>query len=72
MLDTKFYGIREDGVKLYRTYSTLGLKLRKIGTTELYAEAIDLENTGYKYEETDIPIEPIPLEDDQVSDESAE
>ena len=31
--------------------------IRKVGTDELYAEAIDVEGIGYTYEETEIPIE---------------
>jgi hypothetical protein len=34
-----------------------GYKIHKIGTEEYYDEAIDVENTPFKYEETTIPIE---------------
>ena len=34
-----------------------GFKIRKAGTNEFYDEAIDVENTPFKYEETTIPIE---------------
>lgn len=37
-----------------RTYSDLGFMIRKIGTDELYSEAIDLLDASYEYEETDI------------------
>lgn len=40
-----------------RTYSDAGFLLRKIGTDELYAEAVDLPDAPYEYEETDIPID---------------
>ena len=33
------------------------LKIRKVGTDEVYDEAIDVENAPFVYEETDIPIE---------------
>ena len=59
MIDTKFHMTREDGVNLYRTYSDLNLKIRKVGTDEIYDEAIDVEDATFIYEETDIPIEPI-------------
>ena len=55
MIKTEFYRTREDGVNLYRTYSDEGLMIHKVGTDEVYSEAIDIENSGYEYEETDIP-----------------
>ena len=42
---------RTDG--LIRTYSDLGKKIQKVGTDEIYDEAIDLATSGYTYEETD-------------------
>ena len=54
---TEFYRTREDGVNLYRTYSDADMKIRKVGTDEVYDEAIDIEGAAYTYEETDIPIE---------------
>lgn len=47
------YGTRKDGVKLYLTKSDAGFYIRKIGTNEIYDEAIDVENAPFKYEETD-------------------
>ncbi len=57
MIQTEFYMERKDGVKLYRTYSDKDMMIQKNGTEELYGEAIDVENSGYTYTETDIPIE---------------
>lgn len=57
MLKTEFFRTREDGVNLFRTYSDKGLQLRKIGTDEFYDEAVDIEGSEYRYEETDTPIE---------------
>lgn len=57
MITKEFYMTRKDGVNLYRTYSTEGFKIQKIGTYEIYDEAIDVENAPYIYEETDEPIE---------------
>lgn len=51
MIVKEFYRIREDGISLYRTYSTDGLRLRKIGTDEIYDDAIDIDNASYEYEE---------------------
>lgn len=53
----EFYRTRADGVNLYRTYSNEGLKIKKIGTDEVYDEAIDIEGAPYIYEETTEPIE---------------
>ena len=49
----EFYREREDGVKLYRNYSDKGLKIKKVGTEEVYSEAIDVENAPYVYKETE-------------------
>ena len=43
--------------QLERHYSDSGFKIRKIGTEEIYEDAIDLIELGYEYEETNIPIE---------------
>lgn len=51
MIVKEFYMTRKDGVNLYRTYSDKGLKIRKVGTDEIYDEAIDVENAPYTYEE---------------------
>ena len=59
MIQTEFYITRSDGVNLYRTYSDAKMMIQKAGTEEIYAEAIDVENSGYTYTETDIPIEPV-------------
>lgn len=42
---------RMDG--LIRTYSDTGKKIQKVGTDEIYDEAIDLATSGYTYVETD-------------------
>lgn len=57
MLVKEFYRTREDGVNLYRTYSDENFRIRQIQTDVLYDEAIDVEDSIYTYEETDIPIE---------------
>lgn len=48
----EFYRTREDGVKLNRTYSDKGYMIKKVGTEEIYEEAIDVENAPYEYKET--------------------
>lgn len=57
MIVKEFFKTRKDGVNLYRTYSDINLKIRKVGTEEIYDEAIDIEGAPYTYEETDMPIE---------------
>ena len=57
MIVREFYKTRKDGVNLYRTYSDEQYMIRKIGTDEVYDEAIDVENAPYEYEETDVKIE---------------
>lgn len=52
----------KDG-KFIRHYSDQGLMIRKVGTNEIYVEAVDLLDKGYQYKETDISIEP-ELEED--------
>lgn len=57
MLIKEFYIKRKDGVNLYRTYSDKNYKIKQIETDVLYDEAIDVEDSTYTYEETNIPIE---------------
>ena len=57
MIVKEYYTTREDGVALYRTYSDSDFKIHKIGTAEVYDEAIDVAGAPYVYEETAEPIE---------------
>ena len=57
MIHTIFFITRKDGVNLYKTYSDNNWYIRKVGTNEEYSEAIDVEGSGYTYEETDKEIE---------------
>lgn len=57
MIKTEFFVTRFDGVNLYHTYSDKNMMIQKDGTDEVYSEAIDVENSGFSYTETDIPIE---------------
>lgn len=56
--------IIEGNTALVKTYSDKGLKIRKIGTNEIYDEAIDPKKFNRQYEETDIPIDEV-IEDEQ-------
>lgn len=57
MIAREFYRTRKDGVNLYKTYSDEGFKIQKLGTDEIYTEAIDVENAPYVYVETNEKIE---------------
>lgn len=65
----EFYQEREDGIKLYRTYSNEDYLIRKVGTEEIYEEAIDVEDSPYEYEETN---EKKPIEEEVLNDGSIE
>lgn len=56
MIIREYYTTRKDGVSLFRTYSDNKVMIRKVGTDEIYDEAIDVEGAPYVYEETDQPI----------------
>ena len=57
------------GNDLVKTYSDKGVMIRKIGTDELYSEAIDPKRFNREYEETDIPIEQHEEIDEVLEDE---
>ena len=59
MIKREFYLTREDGVKLYKTYSDKGYYILQVETNLKYNEAIDVENTPYTYSETNELIEVI-------------
>lgn len=53
MIKRVYFKTRNDGVILYRTYSTEGFQIKQIETGIIYEEAIDVENAPYTYEETE-------------------
>jgi hypothetical protein len=57
MIAKEFFITREDGINLYRTYSTENFYIKQIETGLEYSESIDIENVPYTYEETDRIIE---------------
>lgn len=57
MVTREFYATRADGVSLYLSKSDKGLKIRKVGTDEVYDEAIDIAYAPFVYEETAEKIE---------------
>lgn len=52
MIVKEEFKTREDGVKLFRTYSDDGKKIVQNETGVLYSEAIDVENAPYTYSES--------------------
>ena len=68
MVRTDFYRIREDGITLYRTYSDENYKIRQIETGIIYDEAIDVEDSGYTYEETDEKIEEEIIDEEEIQE----
>ncbi len=63
MIKREFYMKRKDGVKLYKTQSDAGLKIRQIETGVVYDSAIDVEKAKYTYEETETKIEEVDAND---------
>ena len=64
MIVTELYLERPDGTRLVRTYSDAGKYITRDG--DIYEEAIDPEELGRVYEETD---ELIPVDEDEDEDE---
>lgn len=57
MVIRKYHRTRDDGVKLYKTYTDKGeYYLKQVETGILYYEPIDIENAPYTYEETDVKL----------------
>lgn len=66
MIINDFYREREDGVKLYRTYSDADMMILQEQTGAVYSEAVDVENSGNTYIETDTPIESEEITDSEA------
>lgn len=57
MIITEFYRTREDGAKLYRTFSDRGMKIED-ENGHVFDEAVEHEDYMHTYTETNEPIEP--------------
>ena len=55
MIIREFYKTREDGVKLYRSYSDQELRIID-ENGHLFDDVVDVETANHTYTETDIPI----------------
>ena len=53
MILTEFYRTREDGVNLHRTYSDINHYIIQDQTGRQYIDAVDIEDSGYTYTESD-------------------
>lgn len=58
MIVHEHYDNLPDGAELIRTFSDEGKYIRKVGTSEIYEEAIDYAPAQYTYEETEDVIPP--------------
>lgn len=67
MIKKEYYRTREDGVKLYKTYSDTNHFIKQVETGVVYADAIDVESAKFTYEETDDML-PVEYNDDTKSD----
>lgn len=56
MIIKKFYGVHPNGENLIKTYSDQNLYIKKVGTNQIYSEAIDVESNDCDYSETEEPI----------------
>lgn len=52
--------ITKDGMKLVKNYSDAGVMIQKVGTEEIYVDAVDPVGSGRTYVETDIKIPEAP------------
>jgi hypothetical protein len=57
MIVREFYSECRNGMRLFKTFSDINHYIRKVGTDEVYSEAVDVEGAPYTYEETDKEIE---------------
>ena len=66
MLKTEFFKTREDGVDLYRTYSDQNVKIHCNEDGGDYDEAVNVQNSGFTFYETEEPIEPEEISDTEA------
>ncbi len=66
MIKNELYSIRKDNIKLYKTYSSDGFKIKQLETGKIYDEAIDVEDAPFTYEETNEKIEEEPEETEEI------
>ena len=62
MIVKEYYATREDGVRLFRTYSDTNHRVIQKPTMVVYDEAIDVENAPYEYEESNELVDDVSAE----------
>lgn len=67
MIKKELYKTREDGVNLYKSYSDENYYIKQTQTGNIYEEAIDIENSLYSYQETDIQFSEDATEQDYIN-----
>lgn len=67
MIKKELYKTREDGVNLYKSYSDENYYIKQTQTGNIYEEAIDIENSLYSYQETDIQFSEEATEQDYIN-----
>lgn len=68
MIIKELHRKRVDGVKLYRTYSDQGLKIKQVETGRVYDQAIDVDGAPFTYVETEEKIEQLLTEEQERSE----
>lgn len=66
MIVKELYKVRNDGMKLYRTYSDNGYKILQEETGIVYDDAVDIETANYTYTETNEKISIISYPEQEV------
>lgn len=56
MIVREYYMTRDDGVKLYKTYSNTNHYIKQLPTEVIYDIAIDVEDAPYTYVETEAEV----------------
>lgn len=59
MIVREYFKTSNNENTLVITYSDKGLPIRKVGTDEIYIDAIDLESSNYTYEEIEGSLEEV-------------
>ena len=53
MIVRELHKTKKDGTELHRTFSDKGKKILKVGTDEVYDEAVDVAGASFEYIETE-------------------
>lgn len=59
MIKRELYKVRNDGIKLYKTYSDENYRILQVETNQVFEEAIDVETSSFTYIETEEKIEEV-------------